>query len=582
VSAKTRHGGGTKATKITKTKLVFFVVFVSFVILLPPPWRVSAMPPWRVSPHAQQTRESPPTQAQQRPVFRGGTHFVRVDAYPAQDGKIVEGLRPEDFEIFEDGKRQQIESFDFIRFDAFTPESARRDPATQREGFDLAADPRYRVFVIVVHLQSGGISYIQDPLTQFLDRVLGGSDLFGLLTTAQSAHDLVLGQKSTTARALIADFWRSAVMDRQPADDALDRCGPAGWAVKGRYSLDQTYVALESLVGQLGSLRQERKNLIFVANGLPNPPAPPAHRPSPASGRVPKIGVANGRIGIDDHPDARSGTGLYCSDEIQRLYAMDFQRRFRDLLTEARRQNVSFYAITPAGLQAPLTPAGRDRVDANNDSLLTLAHETDGIAIVNTNDLARGMRRIGDDLAAYYVLGYYTTNTRWDGNIRRIQVRDRRTGQAVRARREYRAPTAAEIAALAAPPKPPAASKTDAHPASAQGSPVDTAQGGPSLLGEPILTINGRRSAALTGTRTDRVRIEWPVAGAIEQTQARLLDRRGLPLAVPVSVDEITAPAHRLVVDLRLAPLGRGEYSLEITAAAGAARARQQVPIKIE
>ena len=48
---------------------------------------------------APQNPSSPPqTQAQQRPVFRGGTHFVRVDAYPTtKDGKIVEGLTADDF-----------------------------------------------------------------------------------------------------------------------------------------------------------------------------------------------------------------------------------------------------------------------------------------------------------------------------------------------------------------------------------------------------------------------------------------------------------------------------------------------------
>ena len=69
-----------------------------------------------------------------------------------QDGKIVEGLEPEDFEILEDGKPQQIESFDFVKFDTFTPEAERRDPRSQRQGFDIAADPRYRVFVIVVDM----------------------------------------------------------------------------------------------------------------------------------------------------------------------------------------------------------------------------------------------------------------------------------------------------------------------------------------------------------------------------------------------------------------------------------------------
>jgi len=126
-------------------------------------------------------QQEPPTQAQQRPVFRGGTHFVRVDAYPLQNGKIVEGLQPDDFEVFEDGKPQTIESFDFVKFDTFTPEAERRDPSTQREGFDLAADPRYRVFVIVVDTEFAGrtdVYWIQKPLVHFLDRILGTRDLF--------------------------------------------------------------------------------------------------------------------------------------------------------------------------------------------------------------------------------------------------------------------------------------------------------------------------------------------------------------------------------------------------------------------
>src|SRR5437773_12513531 len=94
----------------------------------------------------------PPTAAQQRPLFRGGTHFVRVDAYPLQDGKIVEGLTADDFEILEDGKLQKVDSFDFVKFETFTPDVERRNPSSQREGFDLAADPRYRVFVIFVDL----------------------------------------------------------------------------------------------------------------------------------------------------------------------------------------------------------------------------------------------------------------------------------------------------------------------------------------------------------------------------------------------------------------------------------------------
>src|SRR5436190_9577801 len=112
----TRDGpsGGTKVTKnttVTTKANLFFVIFVFLVVCVP------ARGLWPASAAAQQQPAAQaPTQAQQRPVFRGGTHFVRVDAYPSKDGKIVEGLKPEDFEVLEDGKPQAIESFDFIKF----------------------------------------------------------------------------------------------------------------------------------------------------------------------------------------------------------------------------------------------------------------------------------------------------------------------------------------------------------------------------------------------------------------------------------------------------------------------------------
>src|SRR3954453_23308528 len=137
MSAETGHGpvADTKITKVTKTTNNYwvFVIFVFFVIFVP------ARPPALISAAAQQPAAQPPTQAQQRPVFRGGTHFVRVDAYPTQDGKIVDGLEAEDFEILEDGKPQKIESFDFVNFETYTPASSRRDPQSQRESFDKAA-----------------------------------------------------------------------------------------------------------------------------------------------------------------------------------------------------------------------------------------------------------------------------------------------------------------------------------------------------------------------------------------------------------------------------------------------------------
>jgi VWFA-related protein len=398
---------------------------------------------------AQQPPEPTKTQAQQRPVFRGGTHFVRVDAYPTQDGRIVEGLEPADFEILEDGVPQKIESFDFVKFDTFTPQEERRDPNTQREGFDRAADPRYRVFVIVVDMVFGDridLHYIQTPLVHFLDRILGPRDLFGFLTSKNSAKDLVLGQQSAGIQSQIEDLFRSANIDVDEDALQLERCGNG---LVGRFYADQTYTALESVVAQLGSIRQERKNVVFVTNSLTRA-RPIAAAQGGLGGKPPRIGVTNGRIGIGARNSPFEANEAYCAAEFGRLASMDFDVRFRRLLDAARRENVSFYTITPGGLQAPVTVVGMRAVQNANGDLRTLADETDGIAIVDTNDLDGGMKRIAEDLAAYYVLGYYTTNTKFDGGVRAIKVRYTANGRAIRARRQYRAPTAAEIAALSA------------------------------------------------------------------------------------------------------------------------------------
>ena len=87
-------------------------------------------------------------------------------------------------------------------------------------------------------------------------------------------------------------------------------------------------------------------------------------------------------------------------------------------------------------------------MDDGLSNLQTLAEQTDGIAVLNTNDLRTGMTKIANDLSSHYVLGYYTNNTKWDGGTRKITVRLKGTGKAIRARREYRAPTEEDMAAL--------------------------------------------------------------------------------------------------------------------------------------
>jgi len=502
--------------------------------------------PWAVSGHAPQASQPPSTQAQQRPVFRGGTHFVRVDAYPVDNGKIVEGLTPEDFQVVEDGKPQAIDSFDFVSFETFTPEAVRQEPRSQAEGFALAADPRNRVFAIVVDLpRSSDIPYIEKPLINFLDRVMGPMDLFGFLTTRNTARDLVLARKTSVVKTQIADLFRSAVIDRDEAD-GLDACANGATALKGVFRDDQAYTALETLVTQLGAIREERKSVVFVANSITRSSGS-LKALALNEGRLPTAGITNGKVGIGDRGGVGVANDTWCTGEVQRLSGMDFDQRFRALIDEARYQNVSFYTITPEGLT----------MHRPDDNIIALASETGGIAIVNTNDLDGGMARIAADLQAYYVLGYYTTNTTFDGGMRKITVKLK--GKPIRARRQYRAPTEAEVAMLARPSAPPVA--------------MAPASGPPAVIGEPAVYRVSRaqppeRVTLLEFIRSDRIRIEWPVLAALDRREARMLDTSGKPLPFDPPVSE--APDGKtVVVELPLAPFGRGQYSIELTAASG-------------
>ena len=146
----------------------------------------------------------------QRPTFRTGTNLVRVDAYPSRDGRIIEGLTAEDFEILEDGVAQAIQSFQFVRYERNAATGERRDPNSQREGFQLAADPSYRVFVIYLdnlHVDFSGSHAVRLPLLNFMNRVLGPHDLFGVLTTAQSVNDLMLGQRTEFIEEQLTKWW---------------------------------------------------------------------------------------------------------------------------------------------------------------------------------------------------------------------------------------------------------------------------------------------------------------------------------------------------------------------------------------
>lgn len=402
-------------------------------------------------------------------MFRGGVTYVSVDAYPRRDGKVVEGLKAQDFEVLEDGKPQKIDTFEFVRIDSNPVDTDRRDPSSQAESDRLAADPRVRVFVVYLdlyHTSIAGGYYTQRPVVDFLTRTIGSGDVFGFMTPETSVAGLIFGRRTETIENQLSTFWTwgqedRIVLPRTPFErKIIESCsyddGLAERLIAGHREI-QLMTSLENLVQRLRDLRDERKNVLFVSGGwIPKRPAP-LNQPSGGSGEFPQVGVGpGGRLGLGQRVSPGSDRS-FCDTQISEINSFDAERHFRDLLQAARRANVSFYPVDTGGLRTAMTATGINNAGVGpggrTDTLRELAENTDGIAIVNTNDLSGAVRRVADDLSAYYLIGYNSTNPTQDGRYREISVKVKQPGVKVTARRGYLAPSAAVMAkALAAAP----------------------------------------------------------------------------------------------------------------------------------
>jgi VWFA-related protein len=663
----------------------------------------------------QSPQESPPPSASLaaapqsgggQATFRTGANYVRVDMYAMEDGQAVQDLTADEIEVLEDGVPQAIEDFEHVVVRPATVQETRNEPDGLSASREAAADPRARVFVIFLdthHTQVDGTANVRRPLVRFLDRVLGPDDLVAIMTPEMAGSDIALGRKTTIISRILEEEWwgrRARIANDDPKEHLYRVCGAymrtperVTEELIARRREKLTLDALDDLMVHLGGLRDERKAVVVVTEGWL------LHRPNPELTRVPDdVGPASPLLvlppprPVDDSNSFTSDPTMQLECEVDRnlLALVDHDLRLRQITEEANRGNVTFYPVFARGLTAFDAPIGPDpppspiqdsaNLRTRQNSMRALAVDTDGEAIINTNDIEGGLKRIADDLSSYYLLGYYSTNTTLDGRFREIRVRVTRPGVRVRARRGYRGRTAEEVIASSADAdpardavtaalnavagvnarsefriRPSAWSRPDGSAvagtmwivgeldyrtrtelawtagaqaeivvAAADGTQVDSrtvevsaadgafgiqvpergtlmpgdyavrvrlspeagsglvvsdtvrvvVPGQASALGEAVMWRRGPstgprhlRTADPRFQRNERLKLELATSAAGEAT-ARLLDRTGKPLPIPVQVSERIEPGGDLrwiVVDAGLAPLGAGEYAIEVT-----------------
>lgn len=417
----------------------------------------------------------------QPPTFRTEANYIRVDAYPTRNGAPVTDLTRDDFEIIEAGQPQTIEQFERVQIRAANPQESRIEPDTVAASRAMAESTRGRLFVVfldTLHVDVGGSHAIRRPLVNALDRLIGPDDLVAVMTPEISARDVAFARRTTTIEGMLARYWNWGERDRinppDPRDQSYLACYPGSGPIDCRDgTIDDdrgvaaemiarrrehtTLNTLHDLVLYLRGVREERKAVIAISDGwLQFRPNPGLARklfcriPTLQPGLIPGTGRLTGRSPVDPATGASSDL---CEAERQMLAAIDDADIFRLLLDEANAANTSFYPLDPRGLPAvdtPINAAAPPALDSamlrtRVSSLRTLAEATDGLAMVNSNDLDRSFQRIVADLSSYYLLGYYSSG-KLDGRFHPITVRVKRPGVQVRARRGYLAATAAEAA----------------------------------------------------------------------------------------------------------------------------------------
>lgn len=363
----------------------------------------------------QQVGQNAPAGAGGQVTFRTTTQLV-IETVVVKDknGRPVEGLTAKDFMVTEDGAPQAISFFEFENLPEAPdtgplPEPGRpklldKLPRTQISP-EAPGSVRYndrRLLALYFDLTAmpppDQLRALQ-AAKNFIRTRMTSSDLVAILSFSGGAVRVLEDFKSDRSRLLSTIetmiVGENEDLPENPDDAAAADTGAAFGQDDSEFNIfntDRQLSALQTAAKMLGTL-SEKKSLVYFASGL-------------------------------------------------RLNGVDNQAQLQATINAAIRAGVSFWPIDARGLeaQAPLGDAARGSqggvgmytgaaavammtgYQRSQDTLWSLAADTAGKALLDSNDLSAGIVQAQKSVSSYYILGYYTSNEAQDGRYRRIKV----------------------------------------------------------------------------------------------------------------------------------------------------------------
>ncbi|MEQ1573732.1 MAG: VWA domain-containing protein [Vicinamibacterales bacterium] len=433
----------------------FLVAFTVTVALAQVGARIGA----QAGPAQQPTTSTPPQPAQQatpdagqQPTFRAGINFVRVDVIVTEKGEPVTDLTQADFEVREDGTPQAIEQFRLIKVDG-NPRPGDPPPRQIRNRDDEEAEAaRDDVRVIVIflddyHVRVGAAMSVKRPLIEFIQTQLRPTDMVAVMYPLTPVSGVEFTRNHASIISAVNNFeGRKFRYDPRNGFEQTYAQQPAEVVEQIRNQV--VMGALRGIATRLGAVRDGRKSLIYVSEGL-TAMLPPQLRTQNAELGI--GGVRTGPMTGENNP----------REETARAFAQsDLYLWMREVTTAANRNNTSIYSLDPRGLATnefgidENVGPGQDRVSLQDtqNTLRVLSDDTDGKAVINRNDLVGGLAQVMRDSSFYYLIGYSSSGAPADGKFHEIKVNVKRRGIDVRARRGFWAATADDVLRARTPP----------------------------------------------------------------------------------------------------------------------------------
>jgi VWFA-related protein len=541
------------------------------------------------------------------PVFGVQASSVLLDIVVRDKrGKLVRDLTAADFEVYEDGVRQTVDSFRVVNNDA--PDEADASPAAPAApgapapaaaaaSPETAATGPAVVAFVFDRMSADGRRMAHRTALSFTERGYTGGDLVGVF-----AIDLALRTLqgfTTNLDAIRVGFERAGTQantlfanDRAEARDLTAGIARADIALQGLEGTPggQGNAAAAIVAAQQAS-DQAQLSMLRVFDQLERDQQGYA--------------TTNGLLAVVNGLKAMPGrkTIVFFSEGL--AITANVQAKFRSVITSANRANVAIYTIDSGGLRAesgtkeardeliqasqrrlaqeensgrgiPLREALSRGVERNEDILRLnpesglgqLAAETGGFMVRDTNDARGGFMRITEEMRFHYVLAYAPTNEKMDGGYRSVSVKSRRPDLRIQSRKGYLALPPADyvlpvrefeapaLVALERKPRP------DAFPLNVGAfSFPETARPG---LAPVMVQIPGGVMTWTDGAGGPHA--DFAVLVKIRDSQGREADRLSQEYRLSVPAEKVEAARKGEVLFYRETDLPAGRYTAEAVA----------------